>query len=81
MDTFVLKVFRGTPSHQYWEEFELELKPYLNVISALMEIQKNPINRQGKRVTPVAWEQGCLEEVCGSCSMLVNARPRQGVRR
>ena len=42
-----------------------------------MEIQKNPVNKRGEVTTPVAWEQGCLEEVCGSCSMLVNGRPRQ----
>ncbi len=76
--TFILKIYRGTPGHQYWEEFVLELKPYLNITSALMEVQKNPINSKGEKVTPVAWEQGCLEEVCGSCSMLINARPRQG---
>jgi succinate dehydrogenase / fumarate reductase, iron-sulfur subunit len=74
---FVLRIYRGTPHEQYWEEFELLLRPYENVISALMEIQKNPINRKGEKVTPVVWEQGCLEEVCGSCSMLVNGFPRQ----
>jgi succinate dehydrogenase / fumarate reductase iron-sulfur subunit len=78
MDTFILRVYRGIAGKQYWEEFELSLAPGLNMISALMEIQKNPVNRKGERVTPVAWEQGCLEEVCGSCSMLVNSRPRQG---
>jgi len=74
---FILKIYRGEPSRQYWEEFEIEITPYLNVIGALMEIQKNPVTRPGEKVTPVAWEQGCLEEVCGSCSMLVNGRPRQ----
>lgn len=76
--TFILKIYRGTPGNQYWEEFELTLKPYYNITSALMDIQKNPVNKQGQRVTPVAWEQGCLEVVCGSCSMLVNGRPVQG---
>lgn len=75
--TYTLKIFRGTPGNQYWEEFELERNPQANVISSLMEIQKKPITKQGKATTPVAWEQGCLEEVCGSCSMLVNGRPRQ----
>src|SRR5271170_7629637 len=74
---FILKIYRGHPGSQYWEEFELEEAPGKNVISALMEIQKNPVNRNGKRVEPVVWEQGCLEEVCGSCSMLINGRPRQ----
>jgi len=75
---FTLKIYRGIPNHQYWEEFELELKPFYNMTSALMDIQKNPINKKGERVTPIAWEQGCLEVVCGSCSMLVNGRPVQG---
>lgn len=78
MDTFILKIYRGTPGKQYWEEFELERKPFYNFTSALMDIQKNPINTKGERVTPIAWEQGCLEVVCGSCSMLINGRPVQG---
>jgi succinate dehydrogenase / fumarate reductase iron-sulfur subunit len=76
--TYTLRIFRGTPGNQYWEEFEFERDPQANVISSLMEIQKRPVNKQGKTTTPVAWEQGCLEEVCGSCSMLVNGKPRQG---
>ncbi len=74
---YTLKIYRGVKGHQYWEEFVLEKKPGDNIISALMEVQKNPINKDGERVTPVVWEQGCLEEVCGSCSMLINGRPRQ----
>ncbi len=77
MSQFILKIYRGHPGKQYWEEFELTLFPFANVISALMEIQKNPVNREGKQVEPVVWEQGCLEEVCGSCSMLINGHPRQ----
>lgn len=74
---YTLKIYRGTPKKQYFEEFELEFLPGANIISALMEIQKNPINKKGEKTTPVAWEDGCLEEVCGSCSMLVNGKPRQ----
>lgn len=74
---FILKIFRGSPEKQYWEEFELELKPFMNINSALMDIQKNPCNTKNEKVEPVVWEQGCLEEVCGSCSMLINGRPRQ----
>lgn len=77
MKTYTLKIYRGVPGHQYWEEFEFERKEGANVISSLMDIQRNPVNKQGKKTTPVVWEQGCLEEVCGSCSMLVNGRPRQ----
>ncbi|ETF40849.1 succinate dehydrogenase [Chlamydia pecorum IPTaLE] len=76
-NTFILKIYRGMPGNQYWESFELPLHPGENVISALMEIEKRPINTQGEVVDPVVWEQGCLEEVCGSCAMLVNGVPRQ----
>ncbi|CDZ79965.1 Fumarate reductase iron-sulfur subunit [Candidatus Rubidus massiliensis] len=75
--TFILKILRGNPGKQYWEEFELMFRPGMNVITALMDIQKNPINKKGEKVTPVVWESGCLEEVCGSCSMLINQKPRQ----
>ncbi|MBS3905237.1 MAG: succinate dehydrogenase iron-sulfur subunit [Simkania sp.] len=75
--TFILKIYRGIPGKQFWEEFELTLRPFLNVISALMEIQRCPINCKKEKVAPVIYESGCLEEVCGSCSMLINGRPRQ----
>lgn len=75
--TYILKIYRGHPGKQYWEEFELPRAPFENVISGLMAIQQNPINRKGEKVEPVVWEQGCLEEVCGSCSMLINGYPRQ----
>lgn len=74
---YILKIYRGNPGKQYWEEFELNLVPSTNIISGLMDIQMNPVNIEGKRVEPVVWEQGCLEEVCGSCSMLINGKPRQ----
>ena len=51
-NTFILKIYRGMPGNQYWEEFELNLKPYYNIISALMDIQKTPINRKGKKCSP-----------------------------
>ncbi|MDB4994984.1 MAG: Succinate dehydrogenase iron-sulfur protein [Myxococcaceae bacterium] len=65
------------PATARWEEFEVPWKPQMNVISALMEIRKNPVTSDGKRVTPVVWEAVCLEEVCGSCTMIVNGRVRQ----
>lgn len=64
-------------SKPYWEKFEIDYRPNMNVISALMEIQKNPVNADGKKTTPVTWEMSCLEEVCGACSMVINGRPRQ----
>jgi len=62
---------------QRWEEFDVEWHPQMNVISGLMEIQKNPVTIEGKKVAPVVWESVCLEEVCGACTMLVNGRVRQ----
>lgn len=61
----------------YYQIFELETTPFMNVISVLMEIQKNPVDSNGQKVNPVVWECGCLEEVCGSCTMLINHIPRQ----
>lgn len=60
-----------------WEEFSIPWQPNLNVISCLMEIRRNPVTKSGQRTTPIAWEASCLEEVCGSCTMVVNGRPRQ----
>jgi len=60
-----------------WEEFSLPWQPNMNVVSCLMEIRKHPATKSGQRTTPVHWEASCLEEVCGSCTMLVNGRPRQ----
>jgi len=60
-----------------WEEFEVDWHPQMNVISALMEIQRNPKTADGKKVAPVTWESSCLEEVCGACTMIVNGKVRQ----
>jgi len=59
-----------------WEEFELPYKPGMNVISSLMEIAANPVTREGKPTTPITYDSNCLEEVCGSCAMLINGRAR-----
>lgn len=64
-------------SRPYWEEFETEFRPGMNVIIVLMDIQKVPVTVDAKATTPVAWECSCLEEVCGACSMLINGVPRQ----
>lgn len=60
-----------------WEEFNVQWHPQMNVISALMEVQKNPVTTDGKTVAPIVWESSCLEEVCGACTMIVNGRVRQ----
>jgi len=60
-----------------WEEFDVEREPQLNIIAALMKIQRNPKTAVGQATTPVSWDSNCLEEVCGACTMLVNGRVRQ----
>ncbi|HWJ02967.1 MAG TPA: succinate dehydrogenase iron-sulfur subunit [Verrucomicrobiae bacterium] len=75
--TFLVKRCKEPNSASYWEEFRIPYYPNMNVVGALMEIQKNPVNAKGEETTPVAWECNCLEEVCGACSMLINGKARQ----
>jgi len=77
--TITLRVKRqnGPGEQQYWETFKVPYTPNMNVISALMEIRMNPVTLEGKKTTPVSWDSGCLEEVCGACSMRINGVPRQ----
>ena len=65
----------GQPS--YWEAFDVPYKANMNIISALQKIAANPVTTNGKAVTPVVWDSGCLEEVCGACTMVINGRVRQ----
>ena len=60
-----------------WEEFSIPWQANMNVISSLMEVRKRPLTKSGAPTTPIAWEASCLEEVCGSCTMRVNGKPRQ----
>lgn len=79
--TVKLKILRQDgPSEtatRRWEEFNVAWHPQMNVISALMEIQKSPVTADGKKVAPVVWDSCCLEEVCGACTMIINGRVRQ----
>ncbi len=76
--TVIIKIKRqDNPNTQSrWEEFELTHKPGMNVISSLMDIAANPVTREGKATTPITYDSNCLEEVCGSCAMLINGRAR-----
>lgn len=60
-----------------WERFSLPYEPNLNIISVLQKIAAQPHTEDGKKTTPVAWDANCLEEVCGSCTMVINGRVRQ----
>lgn len=59
-----------------WEKFELPWRPGMNVTSALMEIAANPVDAAGKETTPVTYDSNCLEEICGSCAMVINGKAR-----
>src|ERR1700704_1236048 len=76
--TVILKIKRqeNPKASPRWEEFELTWKPGMNVISAMMEIAANPVTRDGKTTTPIAYDSNCLEEICGSCAMLINGKAR-----
>jgi len=74
---FIITRQDSPDSKPYTETFDIPYRPNMNVISALMEIQRNPVNAEGKQTTPVVWESNCLEEVCGACSMVINGKPRQ----
>jgi succinate dehydrogenase / fumarate reductase iron-sulfur subunit len=66
----------ATGGESYWERFEVPHEPNMNVISVLQKIAAQARAQDGRRVAPVAWDCSCLEEVCGSCTMLINGRTR-----
>src|SRR5882672_11490894 len=59
-----------------WEEYSIPWKPGMNVISAMMDIAANPVTKDGKQTTPIAYDSNCLEEICGSCAMLINGKAK-----
>ena len=75
--TFIIERQDGPNEKPYTQEFDVPYRPALNVVAALMEIQKNPVTRDGKRVAPVVWECNCLEKVCGACMMVINGQAKQ----
>jgi succinate dehydrogenase / fumarate reductase iron-sulfur subunit len=77
--TFYLTIKRqdGPDQPPYWQTFEVPRKEQMNVISALQYVAANPVTTDGQRASVPAWDSGCLEEVCGSCTMNVNGRVRQ----
>src|SRR5437667_11968076 len=74
----IVKVKRqaGPKEAARWEEFSLKWRPSMNVIICLRDIAENPVTRDGKETTPVTYDSNCLEEICGSCAMLINGKAR-----
>ncbi len=58
------------------EKFEVPYRPGMNITSLLGEIALNPVDVSGKQTTPVTYDSNCLEEICGSCAMLINGKAR-----
>jgi len=60
-----------------WEEFAVPHRPNMNIISCLQYIAAHPVTTDGQQTTTPVWDSGCLEEVCGACTMLINGKARQ----
>src|SRR5271168_2902546 len=71
-----IKRQNGPDGKPHWDKFELPYRPGMNVISAMMEIAANPVTADGKATTPIAYDSNCLEEICGSCAMLINGKAK-----
>lgn len=77
--TFEVRVLRqdDPDSPSYWERHQVEHEPDMNVTSVLQRLAAQAETADGKKVAPVAYDANCLEEVCGSCTMMINGRVRQ----
>ena len=68
----------GPDAPSYWNEFDIQYRSSLNITSVLQEIAARPVTVSGEQVRPPVWEASCLEEVCGSCSFVINGFVQQG---
>ena len=75
--TIRLKRQDGPDKPSRWEEFAVPKRPNMNIISCLQWIAANPTTVEGKATTVPVWDSGCLEEVCGACTMIINGKARQ----
>lgn len=67
----------GPDKPSRWEEFSVPWRANMNIISCLQYIAANPTTTEGKATTTPVWDSGCLEEVCGACTMVINGKVRQ----
>ncbi len=58
------------------EKFSIPYRKGMNITSLLGEIAMEPITATGAETTPIAYDANCLEEICGSCAMLINGKAR-----
>jgi len=76
---FRIKRCDGPGKPTWWESFDVTVATGegANVQACLQRIAANPVTADGKQTTPVVWDAGCLEEICGACTMVINGRVRQ----
>ena len=74
---FRIKRQDGPGQATRWETFNVPVGSGANVISCLQWIAANPVTSDGRPTTPIVYDAGCLEEVCGACTMVINGRVRQ----
>jgi succinate dehydrogenase / fumarate reductase iron-sulfur subunit len=60
-----------------WEEFSVPWRQNMNIISCLQWIAAHPTTTAGVETSTPVWDSGCLEEVCGACTMVINGKVRQ----
>jgi succinate dehydrogenase / fumarate reductase iron-sulfur subunit len=77
MVTIEIRRQDGPHKPSRWEKFAVPYRPNMNIISCLQYIAAHPIMTNGQETTPPVWDSGCLEEVCGACTMIVNGYVRQ----
>ena len=58
------------------EKFEIPYRPNMNITSVLGEIAASPYTADNTETTAIAYDANCLEEICGSCAMLINGKAR-----
>ena len=66
----------GPDAAAHWDKFEIPYRPNMNITSLLGEIALNPVDVSGKETTPITYDSNCLEEICGSCAMLINGKAK-----
>lgn len=58
------------------ELFDLPYRTGMNITSVLGDIAMNPVTATGSTTAPISYDANCLEEICGSCAMLINGKAR-----
>jgi succinate dehydrogenase / fumarate reductase iron-sulfur subunit len=58
------------------ETFEIPYRANMNITSVLGAIAGDPVTADGKQTQAIAYDSNCLEEICGSCAMIINGKAR-----